>query len=526
MAWVSQFHAEHGRKPRVLGIGNVANNAFKNAVALRTHGIECDVMCNDYYHAMSSPEWECARFSLSDIDINAPDWAHCDLKGYERPRWFAQGYHATCIDYLVARCNNTHKVAALWEQLAKEGSNGGANIVYRRPPEPLSRFETKLEAIRIGEIYKLFAGESFNVHEFHSVYQSIIIDIERFKQLFRCYDVVIGYATSGLYPLLAAVGPYLAYEHGTIRTLPFEGSLAGNICALVYKAANNVLITNCDNIVAAKKMKLREFRFVPHAILEDWRYEYKDNSLRTELLCDGKFDFVAFHPSRQHWSSQKNIAMEKGNDIFIRGFASFVRSQRPRARLILIDWGESVAKTLELIVDCGIENNVYWLRPMPIRNMSAYIVASDVLADQFLIGAWGAIMPIGLMLGKPTMSYVNEELHRWCFPKMPPVLNAKNENEVLEGLRTITDVGKAANISRASLQWYNDYHSMSVVAGRLIDAIRSSLESASACSAELGELNLPLYWLGRSMSNSWQKSTERFLKRAAGRILSWGVREG
>ena len=44
--------------PRVLHIGNIANNAYLNARILNEAGIPSDVLVYDYYHVMACPEWE------------------------------------------------------------------------------------------------------------------------------------------------------------------------------------------------------------------------------------------------------------------------------------------------------------------------------------------------------------------------------------------------------------------------------------------------------------------------------------
>ena len=55
--WLSDFREAEGRAPRVLHIGNIANNAYLNAKILNRRGFECDVICYDYYHIMGCPEW-------------------------------------------------------------------------------------------------------------------------------------------------------------------------------------------------------------------------------------------------------------------------------------------------------------------------------------------------------------------------------------------------------------------------------------------------------------------------------------
>ena len=101
--WFDDFCNRQGRAPRVLHIGNIANNAYNNAKLLNDAGLDCDVICYDYYHAMSCPEWEDADFIGEINDDFRPDWTKVDLRGFVRPDWFVQGTMSTCIKYLLAR---------------------------------------------------------------------------------------------------------------------------------------------------------------------------------------------------------------------------------------------------------------------------------------------------------------------------------------------------------------------------------------------------------------------------------------
>ncbi len=101
--WVRDFVRRHGRKPRILHIGNIANNAFINCKLLNDAGLDCDLICYDYFHLMGCPEWEEADIEVGPEDQAFPDWTKVDLRGYRRPRWFAQGPLGPCIDYLLAR---------------------------------------------------------------------------------------------------------------------------------------------------------------------------------------------------------------------------------------------------------------------------------------------------------------------------------------------------------------------------------------------------------------------------------------
>ena len=87
----------------MLHVGNVANNAYLNAKILNARGVDCDVLCYDYYHIMACPEWEDADFTGPIGDQFYPNWEAVDLNGFHRPTWFAQGPMRWSISYLSAR---------------------------------------------------------------------------------------------------------------------------------------------------------------------------------------------------------------------------------------------------------------------------------------------------------------------------------------------------------------------------------------------------------------------------------------
>src|SRR3990172_9264317 len=87
---LEEFKVRHNHKPRVLHIGNIANNAYNNAKLLNELGFDCDVICPIYYHIMGCPEWEDAEIDGDIGDQFRPDWTRVDLNGFHRPEWFVQ----------------------------------------------------------------------------------------------------------------------------------------------------------------------------------------------------------------------------------------------------------------------------------------------------------------------------------------------------------------------------------------------------------------------------------------------------
>ena len=63
---------------------------------------------------MGGPEWEDADFTGDPGDPFFPDWWDVDLRGYERPQWFAQGRLPTTQRYLLARITGRRLATGLW----------------------------------------------------------------------------------------------------------------------------------------------------------------------------------------------------------------------------------------------------------------------------------------------------------------------------------------------------------------------------------------------------------------------------
>lgn len=561
-AWIEAYVRDHGRRPRVLHIGNIANNAYLNAKFLNAAGLDCDVLCYNYYHIMGCPEWEDSDFNGEVGNHFAPQWHKVDLRGFRRPRWFAQGPRWLCLKYLVARRtgHNTragilwHLVAAisrlrsvfrlvggplrlavrLWQDHKSQFSSlywwmrawrhplGAAALLafgillvpvsllavavslvllavsclvwasrpawllvqrmFSDPPLPGAseeyRFETRSE-----ELLKLFhARFPSRAPLLSTAYMGQWEKpCKALRRLFLSYDIIQGYATDPIFPLLAGKRPFVAFEHGTIRHIPFEEDGVGQLTALAYREADAVVITNCDNIEAARKLGLDNHRFIPHPVNElPVGDEAEVEGLRRSIAQRLGADFLVFHPSRQHWGPERHPDWEKGNDILVRGLARFVKEVRPRAGAVFVRWGQRVAESEALLREQGIADRVLWIEPQPGIRMTRYIRACDLVADQFHLGAFGSTLPKALACGRACMIYLNEEVHHWCFPELPPVLNARTPEEVFRQLsRFSADAEYRRDLEERGVSWYRRYHSAEVIVNRHLEMYREVLERRS-----------------------------------------------
>ena len=520
LRWVTSFTAEHGRSPSVLHFGNVANNGYNNAKLLVDAGLDCDVLCADYYHIMACPEWEDADIEGTVADQFHPDWSSVDLQGFSRPPWFAQGPLDICLLYLIARKRQRRVVAgALWRMLLATchlrpaGSTFAAKRLrfvwftlsyliwticrfaryepsfdvrgkYHRYTEGARHAGDRLlavcrvalvmvvglallplwlanlavagivTALAIGKIprwyfrtamapaksivravARLWGVGTANGSEspddlavsFEEAFpdrpdqlQASDIDVYApvlplFKELFSCYDIVEAYATCPIYPLLAGKRPYIAYEHGTIRDIPFEATPAGRTTAISYRLADYSFVTNPDCIEAARKLQLKEFCYVPHVIDRKYHQEVPATARKPIVFC----------PARHDWR-------DKGSDQVIRGFAEFAR-EADEFRLVMTNWGQDLDRSRQLIDELGIADRVQLIEPLPVIKMIRLIGESRILVDQFS-GNCGGIAPAALSVGTPLVIHLDLSKYEWCWTQPPPYYDATDAGEICQAL--------------------------------------------------------------------------------------------
>ncbi|MDO8680063.1 MAG: glycosyltransferase [Acidobacteriota bacterium] len=329
---------------RVLHVGNVANNAYLNAKLLSSVGLDCDVLAYAHYHIMGCPEWEESEFTASrPIDESRPDWGDVDLHGFVRPRWFAQGPLLDAVAYLEARRTGSPTAGLRWTWLEFR-----RQLITSRRWQWLRAIRARVAPPATAAIAPAPAADP-------------AADLERYSRirgwnrsavtrLFRRYDVIHAYGAEPVLAMAAGVHPYLAFEHGTLRSLPFENSLEGRLTALAYQSADMVIITNADNRVAAERLRLPRYRFVPHPVNETPAAERRVDELRRDLRSRLAADFIVFHPSRHHWEPARNPHLEKGNDRLIEGLARFFRV-RPRAAAVFVKWGATVQASRALLAE-------------------------------------------------------------------------------------------------------------------------------------------------------------------------------
>jgi glycosyltransferase involved in cell wall biosynthesis len=512
--WAAAFAREHGRPLRVLHIGNIANNAYINAKIQRRVGIEADVVSYDYFHVMGTPEWEDADFIGDPGNHDFPDWWAVDLRGFVRPAWFAQGRMETCRRYLLARRRGeSTRAAVLWRTLRLEqwlrGRTGAVPDVARRavartgqirhkllprvvaalrmvrtqtsrPPVASPTIADGLEARLANRYRKHFPDRSALRPQDYGDYAAIV---PGWRELMQEYDVVQAYALDPVLPLLCGV-PYAAYEHGTIREIPFEETPRGRLAALSYVEASSVFVTNIDNVSAARRLGVAEAAIVrlPHAVDSARIDGFREANRRIQ---PGDDLVRIFAPARHDWVDA-DPSWTKGNDRLLRAFRAVADSSTP-CRLTLVSWGRDLNASRRLISDLDLGNYVEWLPTLRKDALWREYLRSHAIADQFSLPAFGGVTVEALALGRRVITSLSRSLAEDFFGAAPPLLAAGTEEEIEQAIRAVVDDPRdTAGIGAAANEWFRDYHSSERILQLELEAYQGILaQTSGAQNSEL-----------------------------------------
>lgn len=485
---------------KILHIGNILNNGYLHCLYLRGKGVEADSLNVDYKHVQGQPEWAEVYIDKPVGDEFNPDWSLVDLRGYKRPEWF--------FDIALK------DLPELGSHLANGGAGEIATVIENQytPPATPSKIRRAisqgLTSIGLDSLLRyrrrkrvefqaaLMAGGSdaakrlaeTMVNEFRKTYPDwgkklSVLDVydhlpraTAHGHVIRNYNLIQAYSLDPINVMLGNPGqPFIAYEHGTMREFPFEDSSRGRLYALSVKKAEKLIITNADCNRAADRLGLKNYVFIPHIIDERFMRPFESpfkRMLKEEHGCD--FIFVA--PARHHWKNCPpglENSWFKRNDIMIRALGKLF-SSRPKLKALVIffEWGQEVELSKELIRECGFADKTLWKPICSKPAMQEYYNAADVVLDQFNdgIGTFGAVAPEGMACGKPVLINYKEDLHRWCYPVLPPLINTKDEDAIAMALGGLVDnPDYLARKGEEGRKWFLEHHSSSLVISRMVD---------------------------------------------------------
>ena len=493
---------------RTAHAGNIANNAYLIAKFLRRKGEDAHAFHFRSEFIMGHPEWEDANFAEELDPFDPPDWGEMQFtNGYVRPEWvhYISGLPKPYTLPADAPGGRTARVMAATYSDSSAGAPAGG--LTRRLRAASSALAGRYQALaRQGQLatgarLQLFARglvrEAVEWASFQRAERRLFLnprleailaqadEINRdsklasagrrlrlrelvktpywpsYRPLAQDFDLVQLYgleAAKGV--LLPPEKPFVAFEHSTMRSLPFEDSVRGRLLNLAYRVADYCVITNPDVVSSAKRLGLQRYRFIPHPIDETKYAPPADpnTELRREILSATRSELIFLCPTRHEWSDAFD---SKRSDRVIKAYAAYCRGDNPRAALVLSRWGRDVRATEALIAQEGLADRVVWRHPMHKLRLLEHYQACDVVLDQFheAVGTFGTVTAEGLSCAVPVIMYFNPSVHEWCLEEMPPIESARTEEQILERLvKLANDPAYRRSVGHASREWIAKHH--------------------------------------------------------------------
>lgn len=311
---------------------------------------------------------------------------------------------------------------------------------------------------------------------------------DEWEGIFDYYDVVLSYSTDGILSMAGSELPFFTYEHGTLRSIPFENTTMGRLCATSYRMCEAIMVTNLDNVDKPPRLGMRpeQVVYLPHAVddkkLLGFRYMHRNENPSDHehptFLC----------PARQDWGDDDPSLM-KGNDKLLHA-TKIVFDEGYRPKIIMFEWGRHIQKSKDLIEQLGIGSVITWVKPMKKTELWKSYFRCHAIVDQFSIPAFGGVTFEGLTFSKRILTSIDEEASADFFGEKPPVLNCKEPEEIAAAMRVVLDDPEdKAGLGKAGGDWAKAYHSSQ----RILDLQLNIFEGAVRRRQELRsrQINVP-----------------------------------
>jgi hypothetical protein len=276
--------------------------------------------------------------------------------------------------------------------------------------------------------------------------------------LFSLYDQRMCYGGSAVLGLLSDADRYMAYEHGTIRSIPFDGTQLGRLTKAAFEQADAVFITNTDYVSATPRLEFAADQrvYVPHAFDERPLLEFA-RQYRPPQRLPGPIRL--FGPARQDWllndpmrSKANHLVVEAASLLVARGVTDF--------EITFVAWGDDVAATKALIAERGVEKHFNWIEPLARSELWLRYVNTDAILDQFLLSGLSGVTYEALTLGCRAITKDDGICNKEFFGVPPPFMSASTAVEIAARIEQLcNDPNDEAAIGAAGVAWILDYHS-------------------------------------------------------------------
>lgn len=284
------------------------------------------------------------------------------------------------------------------------------------------------------------------------------------------FDFNIFYGSHAIIPSLSINGKtYAAYEHGTIRSIPFQNNDIGRLTKYAYENAKVVMITNADYIYAKKRLEFntQNIVYIPHGFDD----ESCTNFLNVFKKAKQKNDIIKFFaPARHDWVNGDD-GHSKGNEIIVKAAKKLVEGEQTNFLVTMLEYGSDIQVTKNLIQQLKLNAHFEWKHTMTREEMWSFYLNSNAVLDQFYIPAIGQIGVETIALGVRLVNADNGSMDKF-FGEKSPILAANTPEELAKQMLNImADPDDMSGVGDYGRAWFARHHSMDAIGSKLDRAI-------------------------------------------------------
>jgi len=293
------------------------------------------------------------------------------------------------------------------------------------------------------------------------LFKQRIFSLSKLYKMVERYDL-IQVMVNDVFYLQSQHKPYILFDIGNLRCLPYRNDSWGSINRRECEKAKKVLFTNIDSIYGVRALKLRNAEFIPFAI-DTNKYSPKNSLIRQRY----DYEILLFSPTRHDWDV-------KGNDLLLKAFAKYLEHEKS-ACLVLVDWGYDVPKAKQLIKQLKIQEKVVFVRPMCKMELIEFYNAADIVIDQFKIGCYGTTALEAMSCKKPVLMYVDAPAFKEVMGEVPPVANACSVSDICDRLLELSHRKVRELLGVRSRRWVEKHYDAEKVADKYISIYEGAL---------------------------------------------------
>lgn len=248
-----------------------------------------------------------------------------------------------------------------------------------------------------------------------------------------------------------------------------KGTLAKYQRSVIVEAENILAeYTNNEFIAVLKSLDYKgKFDKVPMPFIYLPEYERLNSGMNADTHWKTEIDkirkdndFILLYHGRQEWKSYHHDFNGKNTHHLIQGFADFIKKHpSKKAALVMLEYGNDVTESKELVVELGISNAVHWLPSMYRKDIMYLVKNVDICSGEFALSylTFGTVVE-AMLMKKPIVHYRDDKLYAGIYNELYPMLCAKSPSEISVALEFAhANPSLMKEMGEESYQWLKKY---------------------------------------------------------------------